>query len=244
MTTLNFPSNPALNQTYTSGGKTWKWSGSSWVSATYLESAIVVSDTKPTDPANTQFWWDTNSGILKIYYNDGSSTQWVDAFYNPYADYITQLEYIQSTFASLQNEVSIKASLTSPTFTGDVVLPATTTIGTVTSEEIGHLDGVTSGVQTQLNSKANSASPTFTGTVTAPTLNLTNSLEVQYGGTGTNTLSTNSVLLGNGTSSVQSVAPGTNGNVLTSNGTTWVSTPTASSFTTGKAIAMAMIFGG
>lgn len=39
-------------------------------------------------------------------------------------------------------------------------------------------------------------------------------------------------------------AAGTNGNVLTSNGTTWVSqAPAASGITTGKAIAMAMIFG-
>tara|TARA_R110000868_G_scaffold360524_2_gene622573 strand:- start:258 stop:755 length:498 start_codon:yes stop_codon:yes gene_type:complete len=39
-------------------------------------------------------------------------------------------------------------------------------------------------------------------------------------------------------------AVGTSGNVLTSNGTTWASTaPAASGITTGKAIAMAMIFG-
>jgi len=44
------------------------------------------------------------------------------------------------------------------------------------------------------------------------------------GGTGLNTLTANNVLLGNGTSAVQFVAPGTSGNVLTSNGTTWAST--------------------
>ncbi len=27
---LNFPSNPALNQQYTSGGKTWYWNGFAW----------------------------------------------------------------------------------------------------------------------------------------------------------------------------------------------------------------------
>lgn len=38
--------------------------------------------------------------------------------------------------------------------------------------------------------------------------------------------------------------PGTSGNVLTSNGTNWISqAPAASGITTGKAIAMAMIFG-
>jgi len=46
---------------------------------------------------------------------------------------------------------------------------------------------------------------------------------VASGGTGANTLTTNNVILGNGTSAVQFVAPGSNGNVLTSNGTTWTS---------------------
>jgi hypothetical protein len=48
-------------------------------------------------------------------------------------------------------------------------------------------------------------------------------LPVANGGTGATSLTTNNVILGNGTSAVQFVAPGTNGNILTSNGTTWVS---------------------
>jgi len=58
-----------------------------------------------------------------------------------------------------------KASLDGPTFTGTVVLPSTTSIGTVTSAQIGYLSGVTSAIQTQLDTKAPKASPTFTGTV-------------------------------------------------------------------------------
>jgi hypothetical protein len=54
---------------------------------------------------------------------------------------------------------------------------------------------------------------------------LTTALSVGQGGTGAATLTANNVLLGNGTSTVQFVAPGTSGNVLTSNGTTWVSQP-------------------
>lgn len=48
------------------------------------------------------------------------------------------------------------------------------------------------------------------------------------GGTGQTSLTANNVILGNGTSAVQFVAPGTNGNVLTSNGTTWISQTPAS----------------
>lgn len=57
-------------------------------------------------------------------------------------------------------------------------------------------------------------------------------LPVASGGTGAATLAANNVLLGNGTSAVQTVAPGTAGNLLTSNGTTWTSaTPAAASVT-------------
>lgn len=52
---------------------------------------------------------------------------------------------------------------------------------------------------------------------------LTGSATVAQGGTGTTSLTANNVILGNGTSAVQFVAPSTSGNVLTSNGTTWVS---------------------
>jgi len=49
-------------------------------------------------------------------------------------------------------------------------------------------------------------------------------LRVANGGTGATSLAANNVILGNGTNPVQVVAPGTSGNVLTSNGTTWQST--------------------
>ena len=57
---------------------------------------------------------------------------------------------------------------------------------------------------------------------------LTTPLTVAQGGIGAATLTANNVLLGNGTSAPQVVAPSTSGNVLTSNGTTWVSSTPAS----------------
>jgi hypothetical protein len=70
-----------------------------------------------------------------------------------------------------------------PTFTGTVVLPSTTSIGDVSSTEIGQLNGVTSSIQNQLNDKLDSSTAastyatstsasingaTFTGTVVLP----------------------------------------------------------------------------
>lgn len=61
----------------------------------------------------------------------------------------------------------------------------------------------------------------------AGTITLAGTLVVSNGGTGATSLATNNVILGNGTNPVQVVAPGTSGNVLTSNGTTWASTAPA-----------------
>lgn len=53
---------------------------------------------------------------------------------------------------------------------------------------------------------------------------------VTKGGTGLSTLTSNAVMLGNGAGNPTFVAPGASGNVLTSNGSTWISTaPGASS---------------
>ena len=89
-------------------------------------------------------------------------------------------------------------------------------------------------VTSSLTTVGTIGSGVWQGTVITPT----------YGGTGLSTLTANSVIIGNGTSAPTFVAPSSNGNILTSNGTNWVSsTPAASGVTTGKAIAMAIIFG-
>lgn len=54
-------------------------------------------------------------------------------------------------------------------------------------------------------------------------------VSVSKGGTGTSTLTTNAVLVGNGTNTVQFVNPGSSGNVLKSDGTKWISGSVSSS---------------
>lgn len=102
--------------------------------------------------------------------------------------------------------------------------------GTVTSVDVS---GGTTGLTT-------SGGPvTTSGTIT-----LAGTLVVANGGTGATTLTANNVILGNGGSAVQFVAPGSNGNILTSNGSTWTSTaPAPSGVSKGQAIAFSLIFG-
>jgi hypothetical protein len=63
----------------------------------------------------------------------------------------------------------------------------------------------------------------FTAAASVPVGDISGTLPVASGGTGATTLAANNVLIGNGTSAVSAVAPGTAGNLLTSNGTSWTS---------------------
>jgi hypothetical protein len=74
-------------------------------------------------------------------------------------------------------------------------------------------------------------SGTLTNTTGFPSANLSGTVPVTLGGTALTTLTANNVILGNGTSAVQFVAPSTSGNVLTSNGTTWTSAAAVSGTT-------------
>jgi trimeric autotransporter adhesin len=80
--------------------------------------------------------------------------------------------------------------------------------------------------------------PTLNQNTTGTAAGLSSTLAVGSGGTGATSLTVNNVVLGNGTSPVQLVAPGTTGNVLTSNGTTWASTAPAAQTYPGAGIAV------
>ena len=79
-----------------------------------------------------------------------------------------------------------------------------------------------SGARSNLGAAASGANSDITSLS-----GLTTPLSVSQGGTSGSSFTANNVLLGNGTSSFQVVAPSTSGNVLTSNGTTWVSSAPA-----------------
>jgi hypothetical protein len=103
-----------------------------------------------------------------------------------------------------------------------------TTLNNMTLSNVTISSGTNNVTETLANVTTLNATSAFitTGNIsTANVGNLTllNALTVPNGGTGMVTLPVNSVLLGNGTSPVASVAPGTAGNVLTSIGGVWTS---------------------
>ena len=143
------------------------------------------------------------------------------------------------------------ANVLSSTVLGSTVLASSlTSVGTLTTLAAGNttITGTitaTGGIDkltyaTGAISVAGSSTPS-----NGQVLDGSTDVTVAQGGTGLSTLTLNNVILGNGTSTPLFVAPGSSANVLTSNGTTWVSTaPAAGGVTTGKAIAMALVFGG
>jgi hypothetical protein len=110
---------------------------------------------------------------------------------------------------------------------------APTGTGTVT------INPATSGT---MNNVAIGGTTPTTGAFT--TVTASTAIAVASGGTGANTLAANNVILGNGTSAVQVVAPSTAGNVLTSVGGTWVSqAPAAGGLTRAQVTAISFVFG-
>ena len=154
------------------------------------------------------------SGKSITVFNDGTNVVEV----NTYAANLTanSLTYGGVT---LPNSVSGTGSMVlanSPALTGTPTAP-TAAPGTSTTQiaTTAFVQQVAGNLGTMSTQNANAVAITG-GTVTGIT-----DLAVADGGTGRSSLAANAVLLGNGTSGVNTVAPGTAGNILVSNGTTW-----------------------
>ena len=114
-----------------------------------------------------------------------------------------EIGYLNGVTSDIQGQIDAKlatataastyAPLASPTLTGTVTLPESTSIGNVSNLEIGYVNGVTSGIQGQIDAKlatataastyAPLASPTLTGTVTLPestSIGNVSNLEIGY----------------------------------------------------------------
>lgn len=137
-------------------------------------------------------------------------------------DKIVKGSEIDTEFNNIATAVASKANYASPALTGIPTAPTAST-GNSTSQI-----ATTAFVAAEII--ANEGNIAVTGgtmdnvDITHGTVKtLDEPIAVNSGGTGKATLSLNNVLLGNGTAAVQEVAPGTVGNALVSDGTTWKS---------------------
>ena len=76
MAALDFPSSPTSGQVY--GQYVYDSTKGAWrVSADLLASA-TPSPTAPTNPVSGDLWFNTNDGVMFMYFNDGNTSQWVE----------------------------------------------------------------------------------------------------------------------------------------------------------------------
>jgi hypothetical protein len=131
---------------------------------------------------------------------------------------------LDTEFTAISSAIASKADISSPALLGTPTTPTATT-GTNTTQ-IASTAFVKTAVDTattalglgNMSTQAKSAVDITGGTIVGIT-----DLAVADGGTGRSTLTDKAVLIGAGTSGINSVSPGTTGNVLTSNGTNWTS---------------------
>ena len=141
---------------------------------------------------------------------------------------------LDTEFTAISSAIASKANASSPALLGTPTTP-TATVGSNTTQ-IASTAFVKAAIDAQglgnIATQAKSAVDITGGTIVGIT-----DLTVTDGGTGSSSITSNSVILGNGTSALSGnlVAPGTSGNVLTSNGTTWTSTTGAYALTSGTA---------
>ena len=81
---INFPTSPSNGDTVTEGNITYTYNATKgyWVSVEGSGgggSSVTVSDTAPTSPSDGDMWYNSLSLKMFVYYNDGSSSQWVPA---------------------------------------------------------------------------------------------------------------------------------------------------------------------
>ena len=94
--------------------------------------SVTFSDTAPTGRFDGDLWWETDTGRLKIQYNDGSSTQWVDAlpipdvgnFYSKAGGAITGSVTINGPLdvsgLTTLNNVYVAGTITAASFSGSI----------------------------------------------------------------------------------------------------------------------------
>ena len=80
-----------LNTSSATTGQSLIWNGSdySWSTPAAGGASVTTSDTAPASPSDGDMWFDTSDLKTYVYYNDGSSSQWVQA--NPTGAVVTDL---------------------------------------------------------------------------------------------------------------------------------------------------------
>lgn len=75
MTSLNFPNSPTNGQEYQ--GYVYDSTDNVWNRLPNNPEFVRFSETAPSNPQEGTLWFNTTVGKMYVYYNDGTSSQWV-----------------------------------------------------------------------------------------------------------------------------------------------------------------------
>jgi hypothetical protein len=214
--------------------------GTTWTSAALPVSVASVTASSPLASSGGTTPNISFTGVLAVA-NGGTGQTTTQAAINALAGATTSGQYLRGNGSNVVMSAIQAADV--PTLNQNTTGTAANVTGTVAvvNGGTGATDAGTARTNLDVPSRSGSgASGTWginisgnAGTATSATSattagNVTGTVAVANGGTGQTSLTANNVLLGNGTSAVQAVAPSSSGNVLTSNGSTWVSQAPAS----------------
>lgn len=77
---FDFPASPTAGQQFTpiSGGPTYVWQSPVWrLASGGVNAGVWIGDNPPLAPVQGMLWYESDSGNSFIWYDDGSSAQWV-----------------------------------------------------------------------------------------------------------------------------------------------------------------------
>lgn len=75
---FDFPATPTIGQRYEANGVVFEWNGYAWDVLDLGGNALVpTEELPPLEPMDGQLWWKSSTGAFYIWYDDGSSAQWV-----------------------------------------------------------------------------------------------------------------------------------------------------------------------
>ena len=158
-------------------------------------------------------YFNSSIGGMKVY----TGSAWVAAYISGsgYLAAANNLSELTATASTARTNLGLGTAATSNT--GDFAAASHTQAASTISDS-------TAAGRALLTAADASAQRTSLGLGTVAT---ERTVPVSKGGTGATSLTANNVLLGNNGNALQVVAPGTSGNVLTSDGTTWTSAAAA-----------------
>ena len=79
------PASPVAGQVWfeSDTAQTYVYYDSQWIEIGASGTAAIVSDTVPSNPVSGQIWFNSSTGGTYVYYTDGSSNQWIEVGAQP-----------------------------------------------------------------------------------------------------------------------------------------------------------------